>query len=75
MRREFGDDVRNSSGEVGVPDRQDVLVAKLVRVTDGDTIVVRRLGTGREFRVRLIGIDTPEVYGGVECGDGRPVPR
>ncbi len=38
-----------------------------MRVTDGDTIVVRS-GTGRRFRMRLIGIDTPEVFGGLECG-------
>ena len=33
--------------------------ATVVRVVDGDTIVVR-LGTGAEERVRYIGIDTPE---------------
>jgi endonuclease YncB( thermonuclease family) len=27
-----------------------------------------RLGTGPKVRVRLVGIDTPEVYGGKECG-------
>ena len=31
-------------------------------MTDGDTINLAGLG-----KVRLIGIDTPEVYGGVEC--------
>jgi micrococcal nuclease len=31
-------------------------------VTDGDTITLSGIG-----RTRLIGIDTPEVYGGVEC--------
>ena len=40
--------------------------ARVVRVIDGDTVDVRRLG--HTERVRLIGIDTPEVYGGVECG-------
>lgn len=40
--------------------------ARVVSVTDGDTIKVR---IGKKTRsVRLIGIDTPEVYGGVECG-------
>jgi endonuclease YncB( thermonuclease family) len=38
-------------------------------VTDGDTIVLRG---GR--RVRLVQIDTPEVYGGAECG-GRAASR
>jgi micrococcal nuclease len=33
-----------------------------VRVTDGDTIVLDGIG-----RTRLIGVDTPEVFGGAEC--------
>jgi endonuclease YncB( thermonuclease family) len=39
-------------------------------VIDGDTIRVRSLEKTRRshYTVRLIGIDTPEVYGGVECG-------
>lgn len=40
---------------------------RVVKVVDGDTIDVRIDG-GKERRVRLIGIDTPEVYGVVECG-------
>ncbi|MGH2839106.1 MAG: thermonuclease family protein [Thermoleophilaceae bacterium] len=36
--------------------------ARVTKVTDGDTIRLGELGP-----VRLIGIDTPEVYGGVEC--------
>ena len=36
--------------------------ANVAQVTDGDTIRLEGLGP-----VRLIGIDTPEVYGGVEC--------
>jgi micrococcal nuclease len=35
---------------------------RVARVVDGDTVHLARLG-----RARLIGIDTPEVYGGVEC--------
>jgi len=35
--------------------------ASVVRVVDGDTLVVR-LGDGRSTRVRLIGIDTPELH-------------
>lgn len=46
--------------------------ARVVSVTDGDTIKVRFKGRARD--VRLIGIDTPEVYGGVECG-GRAASR
>jgi endonuclease YncB( thermonuclease family) len=37
--------------------------AVVTRVVDGDTV---ELDNGRT--VRLIGIDTPEVYGGDECG-------
>jgi micrococcal nuclease len=36
--------------------------ARVERVVDGDTVRLRGIGS-----VRLIGIDTPEVYGGVEC--------
>jgi micrococcal nuclease len=36
--------------------------ARVVRVVDGDTVVLSGLG-----KTRLIGVDTPEVYGGVEC--------
>lgn len=36
--------------------------ARIERVVDGDTVVVGGLG-----KARLIGMDTPEVYGGAEC--------
>lgn len=36
--------------------------ARVTRVVDGDTVVLQSLG-----KARLIGVDTPEVYGGVEC--------
>jgi micrococcal nuclease len=36
--------------------------ATVTRVVDGDTVVLSSIG-----KSRLIGIDTPEVYGGVEC--------
>jgi micrococcal nuclease len=45
------DNGRPAAGEDGV-----------VRVVDGDTVVLR--GAGKS---RLIGVDTPEVYGGSEC--------
>ena len=35
--------------------------ASVVRVVDGDTLVVR-LADGRSTRVRMIGIDTPELH-------------
>jgi endonuclease YncB( thermonuclease family) len=41
--------------------------ARVTKVVDGDTIDVR-LANGKKKRVRMIGIDTPEVYGGLECG-------
>jgi endonuclease YncB( thermonuclease family) len=40
---------------------------KVTKVVDGDTLDVR-LRSGKTRRVRLLGIDTPEVYGGLECG-------
>ena len=55
-----GDD--GGGGQVGEGTR-------LLAVVDGDTIKVRLRGRVRD--VRLIGIDTPEVYGGVECGGRR----
>jgi micrococcal nuclease len=41
------------------PERATVRVTKH---TDGDTLWLSGIG-----KVRLIGVDTPEVYGGVEC--------
>ena len=40
---------------------------RVTQVVDGDTIDIR-LKRGGVERVRLIGIDTPEVDGGYECG-------
>jgi micrococcal nuclease len=34
----------------------------VTKVTDGDTLKLSGIGS-----TRLIGVDTPEVYGGVEC--------
>jgi endonuclease YncB( thermonuclease family) len=47
--------------------------ARVISVTDGDTLDVEAVGAGTET-IRLIGIDTPEVYGRVECG-GRAASR
>lgn len=41
--------------------------ARVIRVSDGDTILVGMPNGARRY-VRLIGIDTPEVYGTSECG-------
>ena len=43
------------------PQPASLLQGSVVRVVDGDTIRVR-LANGRNERVRLIGMDTPEVY-------------
>jgi endonuclease YncB( thermonuclease family) len=40
--------------------------AEVVDVVDGDTVKVRTTD-GRQLTVRVLGIDTPEVYGGAEC--------
>lgn len=42
-------------------------IYQVIRVSDGDTIAVRSLNTGREARVRLACIDAPEV-----AHDGQP---
>lgn len=54
-------------GLVGQVPPQVVQPARVTRVVDGDTIDVR-LSTGAHRSVRLVGIDTPEVYSGLECG-------
>lgn len=41
--------------------------ATVIEVIDGDTVRVR-LASGARRDVRLVGIDTPEVFGGAECG-------
>ena len=40
---------------------------RVTDVVDGDTIEVAKIRGGSET-IRILGIDTPEVYGGVECG-------
>ncbi len=45
--------------------------ARVSAVTDGDTLRVRATGSGRDYDVRLIGLDTPETKRPdtpVECG-------
>ena len=41
------------------------IVAEVVKVSDGDTI--RILWDGQDYPVRYIGVDTPEVYFGLQC--------
>ncbi len=56
-----------SAGEAQspAPTPAQTLQATVQRVVDGDTVDV--LVDGREERVRLIGVDTPEVYGKAEA--------
>jgi endonuclease YncB( thermonuclease family) len=52
------------------PPKKVAFRARITDVTDGDTIKVRRRG-GKRYRVRLIGIDTPETKRpgtALECG-------
>lgn len=46
---------------VSPPRPTQLLSAFVTRIVDGDTIDVSVIGRGRE-RIRLLGIDTPEVY-------------
>ncbi len=58
---------RFGSGGGGRPGRR--IKARIDHVVDGDTVRVRaRHARRRYYDVRLIGIDTPEKYGGRECG-------
>lgn len=42
-------------------------LGRVVSVTDGDTFHLRRESDDWEETVRIIGVDTPETYGGTEC--------
>ena len=53
-------------GSGGGGHRSDSKRAVVRGITDGDTIKIRR--RNRKEDVRLIGIDTPEIYPGAECG-------
>lgn len=53
------------AGPVGGPPAR--FRGPVVSVSDGDTLSVRT-PSGTVEKIRMIGIDTPEVYGGVECG-------
>jgi len=55
----------------GLPVPADAQAATVVRLVDGDTVVLRGRGVGplpgQPTRVRVLLIDTPEVHGGQEC--------
>ena len=63
-----GDGGNDGGAGGGSPDPPRDLTdgARVTDIADGDTIEVRVHGHSRD--VRLVGIDTPEVYGGTECG-------
>ncbi|HWH98570.1 MAG TPA: thermonuclease family protein, partial [Pseudolysinimonas sp.] len=50
----------------GLPAPRDAQEMTVVDITDGDTIRLRD-GSGAVENVRLVGIDTPEVYPEYEC--------
>ena len=58
-----------SAGGLAVPD--DAQAATVVRLVDGDTVVLRGRGvgplTGQPTRVRVLLVDTPEVHREREC--------
>jgi endonuclease YncB( thermonuclease family) len=58
---------RPGGGRPPAPPKAARFMARVTGVVDGDTIDVRKIGGGVQ-RIRILGIDTPEVYGGVECG-------
>ncbi|HEX6228278.1 MAG TPA: thermonuclease family protein [Solirubrobacterales bacterium] len=56
------------------PDRPPAqrIRGRVLGVVDGDTLRVRAFGAKRRrYAVRILGIDTPEKYGGLECGARR----
>jgi micrococcal nuclease len=58
-----GNEGATDTGPVAGPDLPaGAKEASVERVVDGDTVVLAGLG-----KVRIIGVDTPEVYGGAEC--------
>jgi endonuclease YncB( thermonuclease family) len=63
-----GDTGGGGDGGGGSPDPPRDLTdnARVTDIADGDTIEVRVHGRSRD--VRVVGIDSAEVYGGTECG-------
>ncbi|HUS61763.1 MAG TPA: thermonuclease family protein [Acidimicrobiales bacterium] len=51
------------SGGSAAPKLADPGAASIVRIVDGDTLVVHFASGGDDEKVRLIGIDTPETHG------------
>ena len=47
---------------------QQTITAKVMKVSDGDTVKVRPVTGGKDIRVRLYGIDAPEIRHGRKEG-------
>ena len=61
----------SGGGSGGSGDAQHIR-GKVIRVIDGDTLEVRAFAAARKrYPVRVIGIDTPEKFGGRECGSAQ----
>jgi len=58
---------RPGDGKKPPPPKTIRFRARVTDVVDGDTIDVLKPSGGTD-RIRILGIDTPEVYGGIECG-------
>ena len=63
LTQEDGEQAGDTGPVSGPALPSDARAASVVRVVDGDTV---ELGGGLG-KSRLIGVDTPEVYGGVKC--------
>jgi micrococcal nuclease len=57
-----GCDAAERAASEGAPTSGGRVAARLTKHTDGDTFWLSGIG-----KVRLIGVDTPEVFGEVEC--------
>jgi endonuclease YncB( thermonuclease family) len=57
-----GCDASDYSEPAGAPSSTGRIAAHVTKHTDGDTLWLSGIG-----KVRLIGVDTPEVYGQAEC--------
>jgi micrococcal nuclease len=57
-----GCDAADRAETAGAPSPSGRIAARVTKHTDGDTLWLSGIG-----KVRLIGVDTPEVYGQAEC--------
>jgi micrococcal nuclease len=68
-----GTDAASPAAKTASPSEPSGERAKVFRIVDGDTLVLSAIGVGAVDsrtggrKARLIGVDTPEVYGGAEC--------